>query len=98
MNLPRLFDDKGALIDVDASAMDAPTFARYRTICAAYQANKDAESKLADAFAEVNSALEGVKNTQQYFDAHWPRQTQHDLWLENFGPQTRADFGGSNAR
>ena len=67
MNLPRLFDDKGALIDVDASAMDAPTFARYRTICAAYQANKDAESKLADAFAEVNSALQGAQEHATIF-------------------------------
>jgi hypothetical protein len=88
-NLPRLFSDKGELIEVDASAFDAPTRARHAAIVKAYNANGEAQQILDAAYAEVNDALEGVKNTTAYFDAHWPRQTYHDLWKENFGPQTR---------
>jgi hypothetical protein len=85
MTLPRLFSDKGALITVDPSKFDAPTRARYDAIVAAYRANANAEAELKAAFDEVQSALEGVKNTEAYADAHWPKQTFQDLWKENFG-------------
>jgi hypothetical protein len=90
-NLPRLFDDKAALLEVDTSAFDAPTRARHAAIVTAYRANKEAEQALADANAEVAEALQGVKNTEEYFNAHFPRQTFHDLWRENFagGPRNR---------
>jgi hypothetical protein len=88
-NLPRLFTDKGELISVATSEMDGPTRERYAAIDTAYRANKAAQDVLDAAYAEVNDALEGVKNTTAYFDAHWPRQTYHDLWKETFGPQTR---------
>jgi hypothetical protein len=91
MTLPRLFTDKGELIDVDTSAMDADTLARLDKLRNAYQANKQAEQALADAQAEVSAALEAVANTEDYFNAHYPRQQFHDLWKENFagGPRNR---------
>ncbi len=72
MTLPRLFTDKGVLIDVDTSRIDAPTLARLETLRNAYRANKQAEQTLADAQAEVSAALEAVANTEAYFDANYP--------------------------
>ncbi len=91
MTLPRLFTDKGELIDVDVSSMDADTLARLDKLRAAYRANKDAEQTLADALAEVDAALKAVTNTEDYFNAYYPRQQFHDLWKENFagGPRNR---------
>ena len=94
MTLPRLFTDKGELIDVDTSAMDAPTLARLDKLRNAYQANKQAEQTLADAQAEVSKALEAVDNTEAYFDANYPRQQFHDLWKENFGGGPRNRMTG----
>ena len=90
-NLPRLFEDKGNMLDVDTSGMNADTLARLETLRTAYQANKLAEQALADANAEVNTALQAVANTEDYFNAHFPRQQFHDLWRENFsgGPRNR---------
>ncbi len=91
MTLPRLFDDKGNLLDVDVSSMDLATLARLETLRNAYQANKAAEQGLADAQAEVSAALTAVANTEDYFNAYYPRQQFHDLWKENFagGPRNR---------
>ncbi len=94
MTLPRLFTNKGELIDVDTSAMDAPTLGRLETLRNAYQANKQAEQTLADAQAEVSKALEAVANTEAYFDANYPRQQFHDLWKENFGGGPRNRMTG----
>ncbi len=85
MTLPRLFTDKGELIDIDVSSMDVASLARLETLRTAYQANKQAEQTLADANAEVSAALEAVENTETYFNANYPRQQFHDLWKENFG-------------
>lgn len=85
MILPRLFNDDGELIDVDTSAMDAPTRERHQAIVIAYQANKQAQSELDAAHAEVARALEAVANTEGYYKARWPKQTFYDLWRENFG-------------
>jgi len=91
INLPRLFDDKGNLLDVDVSSMDAATLARLDKLSDAYQANKLAEQALADAQAEVSAALQAVDNTEGYFNANYPKQSFHDLWRENFagGPRNR---------
>jgi len=95
MNLPRLFSDKGELITgIDASKFDAPTRARYGAIATAYQANADAQAELDATFDEVQAALEGVKNTEAYADAHWPKQTFQDLWKENFGGGPRNRMTG----
>jgi hypothetical protein len=93
-NLPRLFTDKGELIDVATSGMDAGTLARLEAIRVAYTATKEAAAVLADAYAEVNAALEAVKNTEEYFAARWPKQTFQDLWRENFGGGPRNRMQG----
>jgi hypothetical protein len=91
MNIPRIFNDKGELIDVDVSRMDAATLARLEIVRTAYRAHRDAQDALTAAYAEVTAALEAVKNTTEFFDAHFPRQTFLDLWRENFagGPRNR---------
>jgi len=90
-NLPRLFDDSGELIEIDTSRLDADTLARLDKVRAAHKANKLAEKALADAQAEVTAALDGVANTESFYDQYWPKQSFHDLWKENFagGPRNR---------
>lgn len=83
-DLPRLFDERGELINVDMSAFDAPTRARHAAIVSAFNANKQAESALTAAFAEVDRALAAVTNTEEFYKAHWPPDTFHDLWKQNF--------------
>ncbi len=83
-NLPRLFTDKGELIDVDVSSMDADALARLDKLRNAYRANKEAQATLDAAHAEVSAALEAVKNTETHYNAHWPPQTFQDLWRESF--------------
>jgi multidrug resistance efflux pump len=93
-NLPRLFTDKGELIEVDASAFDAATRARHAAIVTAYRANKAAEQTLANMRAEVTTALSAVKNTEEFYNERWPRQQFHDLWKENFGGGPRNRMTG----
>jgi multidrug resistance efflux pump len=96
-NLPRLFTDKGELITgIDPSKFDAPTRARYDAIVAAYRADKGVADALDAGHAEINAAQEAVTNTEAYEAAHWPKQTQHDLWKENFagGPRNRMTARG----
>ncbi len=93
-HLPRLFDDKGNLLDVDVSSMDVATLARLDKLRDAYRANKEAEAALESAQAEVSAALEAVANTEDYFNAHYPRQQFHDLWKENFGGGPRNRMTG----
>lgn len=85
MNLPRLFDDKGELINVDASKLDPATRARLEAIRSAYAANSEAQTELDAAYNEVTDALATVEQAESFHNAHWPRQTFHDLWLESFG-------------
>jgi hypothetical protein len=91
MNIPRLFDDRGKLLDVPTKGMDAATLARLEIVRTAYRAHRDAQDALAMAYSEVTAALAAVKNTTEFFDAHFPRQTFMDLWKENFagGPRNR---------
>lgn len=84
-DIPRVFDDNGALIAIDVTKLPADMAERYRAIVAAYEANKQAESALAGAQAEVTAALTAVRNVTEYHDARWPKQSFHDLWLSNFG-------------
>jgi hypothetical protein len=85
-NLPRLFDDHGHLLDdVDTSQMDPATRERYGAIVTAYQANEQAQAELDGAMASVTAALEAIKKAEEFHNAHWRPQTQHDLWLETFG-------------
>ena len=81
----RILDDNGALLDVDAATMDAPTRERYAAVRHAFLLNRDATLALNAAIAEENAALEAIKQTESFHDAHWPRQSAHDLWKENFG-------------
>lgn len=84
-DIPRIFDDNGALIEIDASKLRAPMRERYAAIVAAYAANQAREAELDAAHAEVSDALEAVTNTEAYYRAHFPPQTAYDLWKENFG-------------
>jgi hypothetical protein len=88
-DLPRLFNEKGELINVDVAGLDAPTRARHTAVVTAYHAHVQAQGALTAAYADVDHAVLAVKNTEEFFDAHWPKQTFHDLWRETFGPQTR---------
>lgn len=83
--IPKIFDDNGKLIEIDASALDPAMRERYAAIVAANAANQQAEQKLADANAEVRDAVAGVRNTEDFYKAHWPPQTPFELWQENFG-------------
>jgi hypothetical protein len=83
--IPKIFDDNGALIEIDASKLDAPMRERYVAIQAAHAANRAAEQKLAAANNEVRDALAAVNNTESYYRAHYPPQTPFMLWQENFG-------------
>jgi hypothetical protein len=85
IDIPQIFDRDGKLIELDASTMPPDMAARYATVRNAYALNAKAEQDLADANAEVKRALEAANNTREYYNAHFPRQTQHDLWRENFG-------------
>ena len=91
-SLPRLFTDRGVLIaDVDTSAMDGPTLARFNAIKIAYSANVAAQQALDAAFNEVTDSLDAVKAAESYSDARWPRTSFHDEWLNAFGsPEARA--------
>ncbi len=94
-DIPRIFSDNGALIEIDASKLDAPMRERYAAIVTAHAANQQAEQKLADANAEVRDALAAVRNTEDYYKARWPRQTFYELWRENF---TGDDYARSGRR
>jgi hypothetical protein len=84
-NLPRLFDDKGHLIEVDPSTMDAATRERHAAVVKACRANEEAKAELAAAQDGVTAALRAVDEAEAFHDRHWPRQSYHDLWRENFG-------------
>lgn len=90
-DLPRLFDDKGRLLRIDEAALDPASRGRFDAIRTAYQANEEADAAVKAAFSEVDAALAAVANTEEFFNAHWPRQSFHDLWKENFsgGPRNR---------
>ena len=87
----RIFDDKGALLDVDVPPQMRD---RYEKVRAAYEANKAAEAAVTAAFSVVESALAAVANTEAYFAAHFKPQTAHDLWKENFGGGPRNRMNG----
>jgi len=82
---PRIFDDDGKLIAIDATKLPAPMAERYAAVVAAYQTNEQAQRELDAANAEVTAALSAVRNTTQLYDSNWPRETFHDLWKQNFG-------------
>jgi hypothetical protein len=84
-DIPKIFDDNGRLIEIDASKLDAPMRERYAAIVTAHAANQQAEQKVADANAEVRDAAAAVANTESYFNAQFPPQTPFMLWQENFG-------------
>jgi len=93
--LPRLFSERGELIDdVDTSSFDAATLARFEAVRTAHQSNKQAQDQLTAAYAEVESALAAVKSAEAFFAAHWPKQTFQDLWRENFGGGPRNRMHG----
>jgi hypothetical protein len=94
-DIPRISSDDGRLIEIDASRLDAPMRERYAAIVAAHSANQHAEQKLADANNEVRDALAAVRNTEEYYNAQWPRQTFYELWRENF---TGDDYARSGRR
>lgn len=98
---PRIFDSKGALIpDVDTSGLDASALALLENVRVEYAATKEAELALQDAFTELAASEQAVKDTKEYHDAHFPPQSFHSLWLENFGTekerQRAAAPGGAN--
>jgi hypothetical protein len=94
-DIPRIFSDNGALIAIDPATLDAPMRERYAAIVATHAANQQAEQKLADANAEVRDAVSAVRNTEDYYNARWPRQTFYELWKENF---TGDDYARSGRR
>lgn len=87
--VPRLFDDKGEFIPADESTMDPPTRERYGAIRRAFTLKGEAVAALDAAKAEVTAALDAIKQAEAFHLAHWPKQTQYDLWRENFsgGPR-----------
>jgi hypothetical protein len=92
--LPRLFDDKGVLLpDIDTSKMDAPTLERLEAIRAAYRENERAQDELAASNQDVTDALAEIRDAESFHNAHWPRQSFHDLWKENFGGGPRQRMG-----
>jgi hypothetical protein len=94
-DIPKIFDDNGRLIEIDASKLDAPMRERYAAIVTAHAANQQAEQRLADANAEVRDAVTAVRNTEDFYNARWPRQTFYELWRENF---TGDDYARSGRR
>ena len=84
MDMPRLFSDKGTLIAIDETKLDPITRGRFDAIRAAYHANLEAAEAVQTALADVDEALAAVRNTEEYSDAHYPKQTFHDLWKETF--------------
>ena len=84
-DIPRIFDDNSALIEIDPATLPEPMRARYAAIVAAFEANEQAQAELDDANAAVTSALAAVSNTTKLYEANWPKETFHDLWKQNFG-------------
>jgi hypothetical protein len=82
---PRIFDDNGRLIPIDPSTLPPDIRERYTAVRNAYELNAKAEHDLADAQEAAKVALVAANNTREYVLAHFPPQTQHDLWVENFG-------------
>lgn len=85
MNPPRLFSDKGELLDIDANKLPEPLRQCHEAIVKAHAANKQAFAEYDSAMAEVNAAIEGVRNTEEFYRAHFPTLNFHDLWRQNFG-------------
>jgi|SRR5579862_3245226 len=83
--IPQIFNSDGELIEIDVSTLPPSMAARYTAVRAAFEANAQADQKLVDANEAVKSALEAVSVTTEYYDAHYPQQTPHELWKENFG-------------
>jgi hypothetical protein len=83
--IPQIFDGDGKLVAIDPNTFPPDMRQRYEAVRAAFEANAQADQKLVDANEAVKSALEAVSVTTEYYDAHYPQQTPHDLWKENFG-------------
>jgi hypothetical protein len=82
---PRIFDDKGKFIEpADTSGLDAPLLALLDTVRTEYRATQAAEQAFTDACAEVTASANAVTVTKTYHDAHFPPQSFHELWRENF--------------
>jgi len=90
-DLPRIFNEKGAFIEPDNTGLDAPTLERLDAVRSAYQTYRAAEAHEKATFDEVNDAANYLSDLETYSRKLYPPQTQHDLWLENFGsPEARA--------
>jgi hypothetical protein len=83
---PRLFDAKGNFQEnVDLTGLDPKMVTLAETVRTESRAVKAAEQVFADACAELSASEKSVTVTKEYHDAHFPPQTFHDLWRENFG-------------
>jgi|SRR5579862_2539293 len=94
--IPRLFDANGKMIpNIQTSKMDPQMLERYSQVANSYMANTQADQVIADALAEVKSALAALNNVEEYIRAHWRPQQFHDLWKQTF---TGDDYARSGRR
>jgi hypothetical protein len=80
-----IFDANGVFIQLDADTLPPAIRDRYIAVRDAYALHIEAEEAEKAALAEVATALKAVNTTREYFTAHFPQQTPHDLWLDSFG-------------
>ncbi|HXR23921.1 MAG TPA: hypothetical protein VN742_01080 [Candidatus Binataceae bacterium] len=88
MNLPRIFGDNQAFIEPSAeilASLDEPTRARLDGVRQASDNLKKAQAAEQAAVDDIADAERTIADATAYSKKHFPPQTPHDLWLENFG-------------